>query len=37
VGHLATLDTATQLILQSTTRYRLPEPIRAAHNTAGDF
>lgn len=36
-GHKATLATATDLILQTTTRYRLPEPIRAAHNTAGDF
>ena len=37
VGHLATLDTACDLIMQCTPRYRLPEPIRAAHNTAGDF
>lgn len=37
VGHLATLDTARELVLQCTTKYRLPEPIRAAHNTAGDF
>jgi deoxyribonuclease V len=37
VGHRATLDTARELVLRCTTRYRLPEPIRAAHNTAGDF
>lgn len=36
-GHKATLDTACQLILNTVTRYRLPEPIRAAHNAAGDF
>lgn len=36
-GHKATLATATELILKTTTRYRLPKPIRAAHNTAGDF
>lgn len=34
-GHRATLDTARELVLRCTTRYRLPEPIRAAHNTAG--
>jgi len=34
-GHLSTLDTARELILRCATRYRLPEPIRAAHNTAG--
>jgi len=37
VGHKATLDTAIELILRCTTKYRLPEPIRMAHNTAGDF
>lgn len=37
VGHLGTLDTARELVLQCTTTYRLPEPIRAAHNAAGDF
>lgn len=35
VGHRATLDTARELALRCTTRYRLPEPIRAAHNAAG--
>jgi len=34
VGHRGTLDTARELVLRCTTRYRLPEPIRAAHNTA---
>lgn len=34
-GHKATLDTARELVLRCATRYRLPEPIRAAHNTAG--
>lgn len=37
VGHRATLETACDLIMRTITRYRLPEPIRAAHNTAGDF
>lgn len=34
VGNRATLDTARELALRCTTRYRLPEPIRAAHKTA---
>ena len=34
VGNHATLDTARELVMRCTTRYRLPEPIRAAHNTA---
>ncbi|MEJ2149151.1 MAG: deoxyribonuclease V [Chloroflexota bacterium] len=37
VGHRITLDSARELVLRCTTRYRLPEPIRAAHNTAGAF
>ena len=37
VGHLATLETACDLIMRCTPRYRLPEPIRAAHIHAGDF
>ncbi len=37
VGHRATLDTACELILRCTTRYRLPEPIRAADHTAGQI
>src|SRR5262249_33449560 len=36
-GHLADLPTAIELTLRCTTKYRLPEPIRAAHNAAGDF
>jgi len=35
VGHRANLTSAVELILRCTTRYRLPEPIRAAHNAAG--
>ena len=31
VGHLADLETAVQLILACTPRYRLPRPIRQAH------
>lgn len=34
VGNRATLDTACELVLRCTTRYRLPEPIRAAHEAA---
>lgn len=37
VGHKATLDTAVELALRCTTKYRLPEPIRHAHNTAGQY
>ena len=37
VGHLADLDTSIQLIMACTPKYRLPEPIRAAHNAAGRF
>jgi deoxyribonuclease V len=37
VGHRATLETAIALVLRCTTRYRLPEPIRAAHRVAGEF
>ena len=35
-GHLMTLDDAVALTLRCTTRYRLPEPIRAAHRAAGE-
>ena len=31
IGHRITLDEAVALTLQSTTRYRLPEPTRLAH------
>lgn len=37
VGHRANLGSAVQLIMACTTKYRLPEPIRAAHNAAGQF
>jgi deoxyribonuclease V len=37
VGHRAELESAVQLVLRCTTKYRLPEPIRAAHNAAGQF
>jgi deoxyribonuclease V len=37
VGHKATTASARELVLQCVTRYRLPAPIRAAHNTAGEF
>ncbi len=34
VGHLADLDSALQLVMSLTTRFRLPDPVRAAHNAA---
>lgn len=34
VGHLASLDSAVELVLECTPRFRLPEPIRAAHKAA---
>ncbi len=34
-GNHATVDTARELVLRCATRYRLPDPVRAAHNTAG--
>jgi deoxyribonuclease V len=37
VGHLSDLQTSIDLTLRCTTKYRLPEPIRAAHNAAGNF
>ncbi|MCA9907178.1 MAG: deoxyribonuclease V [Anaerolineae bacterium] len=37
VGHLAELTTSIELVLRCTTKYRLPDPIRAAHNAAGKF
>jgi deoxyribonuclease V len=36
-GHLIDLDSSIELILRCTTKYRLPEPIRMAHNAAGKF
>ena len=37
VGHLVTLDEATQFILSCTGKYRLPEPTRMAHLTVTKF
>ena len=37
VGHLADLDTSVKLVMACTSKYRLPDPIRAAHNAAGKF
>jgi deoxyribonuclease V len=37
VGHLADLATSIDLVMRCTPKYRLPEPIRYAHNAAGDF
>ena len=34
VGHLCEIESAVALILACTTKYRLPEPIRAAHKAA---
>jgi deoxyribonuclease V len=34
IGHRVDLDTAVRLVLRSTRRFRLPEPIRAAHHAA---
>lgn len=34
-GQRMNLDSALQLVMACTTRYRLPEPIRAAHKAAG--
>lgn len=36
-GHLADIPTATELVLRCAPKYRLPEPIRLAHNAAGQF
>ena len=37
VGHLADLPTSVELVMRCTSKYRLPDPIRAAHNAAGRF
>ncbi len=37
VGHLADLESSVELVLRCTSKYRLPDPIRAAHNAAGAF
>ena len=34
VGHLADIESAVEITLRCTTRFRLPEPIRAAHKAA---
>jgi len=36
-GHLIDLDSSLKLVMRCSTRYRLPEPIRAAHHAAGQF
>ena len=36
-GHLCDVASANALVLAATARYRLPEPIRAAHKLAGAF
>ncbi|MBF9234358.1 deoxyribonuclease V [Microvirga alba] len=36
-GHLADISSAAALVLQCSPKYRLPEPIRLAHNAAGNF
>lgn len=35
-GHRVSLETSAALVLAACTRFRLPEPIRAAHKLAGD-
>ncbi len=37
VGHLVGLDEATELVLSASTRYRLPEPTRLAHNYVNEL
>jgi deoxyribonuclease V len=36
-GHLSDISSATALVLRCSPKYRLPEPIRLAHNAAGQF
>ena len=36
-GHLADIPSAAELVLRCSPRFRLPEPIRLAHNAAGRF
>lgn len=36
-GNLADIPSSIELVMACTTRYRLPDPIRAAHNAAGNF
>jgi deoxyribonuclease V len=37
VGHRVEIQSAIQLILSVSPKYRLPHPIRMAHNAAGEF
>ena len=37
VGHRAELESVIELVLNCTPKYRLPEPIRQAHNAAGEY
>lgn len=37
VGHRADLDSAIRLTMAVTPKYKLPRPIRLAHNAAGEF
>ena len=37
VGHRADLESSVKLIMSVTPKYRLPRPIRMAHNAAGEF
>ena len=36
-GHLADIASAAELVLRCAPKYRLPEPIRLAHQAAGQF
>jgi deoxyribonuclease V len=36
-GHLADLSTSIEMVMRCAPKYRLPEPIRLAHNAAGNF
>ncbi len=36
-GHMSDLESAIALVMASVTKYRLPEPVRAAHKAAGAF
>jgi len=36
-GHLADIPTAADFVMRCAPKYRLPQPIRLAHNAAGEF
>ena len=36
-GHMIDLDSAVEIVMMCTPKYRLPEPIRQAHKAAGDL